>query len=230
MINFKERHTMPRSFSYPLILASTSPRRQELLTSLGLEFTIAPPPVDEDAFDLAHLDAGGQVKFLSRLKAQEVFKRHPHAIVIGADTLVVSDDGVVLGKPKDTDDAIQMLSRLQGKPHGVYSGVTVFSPHADRNGSLNNGNGQSSLNHQKSYPPFLCDISYTQVWMRALSPAEITAYVATGEPLDKAGAYAIQGIGSTLISRIEGCYFNVVGLPLSLLSAQLSRLDEMILA
>lgn len=202
---------MTRQLAYPLILASSSPRRRELLASLGLTFEVMSPNVDEDAFRLDHLPPEEIVRFLSRTKAQEVFKRDPHAIVIGADTIVVCD-GVIFGKPKDQDDAYRMLDALQGKRHEVYSGITVFHPQ-----------------ESPERPPFSSEALCTHVFMRSLTPDEIRAYIATGEPLDKAGAYAIQGYGSTLIERIEGCYFNVVGMSLFLLNQQFSTLGETLL-
>ena len=184
---------------YRLVLASSSPRRRELLVSLGLTFEIIKPDVDEEAFNLDHLSPTEVVKFLSRTKAQEVFKYHTDALVIGADTIVVVK-GKVFGKPKKEDDAFRMLSALQGQVHEVYSGITIFNP-----------------NEAPEFAPFASEALCTRVHMRALSPEEIRAYIATGEPMDKAGSYAIQGFGSTLIEKIDGCYFNVVGMSLYLL-------------
>jgi septum formation protein len=203
---------MKRTLSKPLILASSSPRRQELLASLGLDFETVSPAVDESAFHLEHLSPDEIVKFLSRTKAQEVFKRNPHAIVIGADTIVVCN-GEIFGKPRDEADAFRMLGALQGNRHAVYSGITVFHPC-----------------EAPDFPPFVSDALCTQVLMRPLRAEDIHAYIATGEPMDKSGAYAIQGYGSTLIERIEGCYFNVVGMSLFLLNQQLSALGENLLA
>ena len=199
---------MKTTLSKPLILASSSPRRRELLSSLGLEFQIISPDVDEASFKLDHLPPEEIVKFLSRTKAQEVFKQNRNTIVIGADTIVVCN-GEVLGKPQDESDAFRMLSLLQGQMHVVYSGITVFHP-----------------TESPSLPPFSSQALATKVSMRALTAEEITHYIATGEPMDKAGAYAIQGYGSTLINHIEGCYFNVVGMSLFLLNQQLSELGE----
>lgn len=191
-----------------LVLASSSPRRRELLGSLGLNFEIIKPDVDEEAFNLEHLLPADVVKFLSRTKAQEVFKYHTDALVIGADTIVVLD-GKVFGKPKDAEDAFRMLSALQGSVHEVYSGITVFNP-----------------NESDEFPPFASDSLCTKVSMRPLTPDEIRAYIATGEPMDKAGAYAIQGYGSTLIEKIDGCYFNVVGMSLYLLERLFEQLGH----
>jgi septum formation protein len=203
---------MKKKLSKPLILASGSPRRRELLGSLDLEFEIISPDVDEEAFQLDHLNPDEIVKFLSRTKAQEVFKKNPQAIVVGADTIVVCD-GKVFGKPKDKADAFRMLNALQGNQHAVYSGITVFHP-----------------NESPQALPFVSDALCTQVFMRALGEDAIHAYIATGEPMDKAGAYAIQGHGSTLIERIEGSYFNVVGMSLYLFNQQLNALGESLFA
>lgn len=199
---------MKPKLRFPLILASSSPRRRELLGSLGLEFEIISPDVDEESFDLSHLPPDEVVKFLSRVKAQEVFKRNPNAIVIGADTIVVCN-GEVFGKPKNKQDAFRMLDILQGNTHTVYSGITMFHP-----------------NESPERPPFASEALATHVVMRALSSDEIHAYIETGEPMDKAGAYAIQGYGSTLINRIDGCYFNVVGMSLFLLNQLFRQLGE----
>ena len=191
-----------------LVLASSSPRRRELLGSLGLQFEIIKPDVDEDAFNLDHLLPPDVVKFLSRTKAQEVFKYHTDALVIGADTIVVLN-GQVFGKPKNEEDAFRMLNALQGNVHEVYSGITVFNP-----------------NETEEFPPFASDALCTKVTMRPLTPDEIRTYIATGEPMDKAGSYAIQGYGSTLIEKIDGCYFNVVGMSLYLLERQFEQLGH----
>jgi septum formation protein len=174
----------------PLILASASPRRKELLASLGLNFTVIPSPVDESSIDVAGLSPAQIVEKLALIKAQTVAKQHPYALVVGADTIVVLNNSIY-GKPKDEADAIRMLSELQGHRHQVFTGLAIVQ------------------NQQVTTA-----VETTQVWMKPLTLAERQAYVATGEPLDKAGAYAIQGVGSTLIPRVEGCYFNVVGLPL----------------
>lgn len=194
--------------AHPLVLASSSPRRRELLGSLALDFEVIKPDVDEEGFELSHLVPADVVKFLSRAKAQEVFKYRTDALVIGSDTIVVLN-GQVFGKPKNEADAFRMLSALQGAMHEVYSGITVFHPQ-DR----------------AEYPPFASDALCTRVYMRPLTPDEIHAYIATGEPMDKAGAYAIQGYGSTLIERIDGCYFNVVGMSLYLLERLFEQLGE----
>jgi septum formation protein len=202
-----ETDTNLRRLNYPLILGSGSPRRQELLASLHLDFTVIVPDVDEEAFHLKHLDPATLVQFLSRAKAQEVFKYNTKAYVIGADT-VVALDGKIFGKPKDADDAYRMLTALQGRWHEVHSGITVFNPDKD----------PKAL-------PFVCESRCTKVFMRSMSPEQVRTYVETGEPMDKAGAYAIQGYGAAIIERVDGCYFNVVGMSLNLLDNLFSQLN-----
>lgn len=208
MIETEPKPPQGNKLTHPLVLASSSPRRRELLGSLALNFEVLKPDVDEEAFELSHLVPADVVKFLSRVKAQEVFKHRTDAVVIGSDTIVVLN-GEVYGKPKSAEDAFRMLSALQGTMHEVYSGITVFHPQ-DR----------------AEYPPFASDALCTKVYMRPLTPDEIHAYIATGEPMDKAGSYAIQGYGSTLIERIDGCYFNVVGMSLYLLERLFEQLGE----
>jgi septum formation protein len=175
---------------------------------LSLDFSVIISPVDEEAFHLEHLEPQAIVCFLARVKAQEVFKHRTDAFVIGADT-VVALDGEVFGKPRDEEDACRMLTALQGRWHEVYSGITVFNPDVSPN-----------------VQPFISEFRSTRVYMRSLSPEAVRAYVATSEPMDKAGAYAIQGYGATLIERIDGCYFNVVGMSLRLLDEIFAQLGE----
>lgn len=176
-----------------LVLASGSPRRRELLAGLGWEFRVEPSLITEtkpEGEAPAHL-----VKRLAFEKASEVASRFPGNWVVGADT-VVSIDGMILGKPKDEAEAKSMLRRLAGETHSVFTGVALIAP-----------DGRS-----------LSETEETKVTFRPLSDEEISAYVACGESMDKAGAYAIQGRGTLLASHVNGCYFNVVGLPLFLLS------------
>ena len=179
-----------------IILASQSPRRRELLTQMGLSDFIIRPAQGEEIIDPA-LSPNELVKTLSAQKAAEVAQTAPEALIIAADT-VVTADGRVLGKPRDEEDAVAMLRFLSGRTHTVYTGVTVCR-------------GANSLSHAEA----------TQVRFRPLSDEEIAAYVATGEPMDKAGAYGIQGIGALLVEGIEGDYFNVVGLPVCRLGQML---------
>lgn len=184
-----------------IILASTSPRRKELIASLHLAFEVIPSHADEDT--PPEWTPEQTVQELAMRKALAVYRglegREQDAVIVGSDTVVVLD-GDILGKPVDEADAVRMLSRLQGRVHRVFTGVACIDA----------VNGQSMVQYRQ-----------TDVTMKELSDATIRAYVQTGEPSDKAGSYAIQGIGASLIERVEGCYFNVVGLPLSLLSDML---------
>ena len=191
---------------YTLVLASASPRRQQLISVFGLPVLVRPADVDERVPE--GQPPAGVVETLSRRKAeralQELSAEIPPApgetrIIIGCDTLVALD-GEVMGKPGDEAEAREMLRRLSGRTHEVYSGVTC----------IRETDGKALTAHRM-----------TRVRFRPLSEARIARYVATGEPMDKAGAYGIQGVGALLVDGIEGCYFNVVGLPLSLLSDML---------
>lgn len=193
-----------------LYLASSSPRRQELIKTLGLPVEIRVSEVDESVPpDWAPPRI---VEELALRKASAVYDKLLHTeeregIVVGSDTIVVLD-GQVLGKPTDTADAVRMLSLLQGRDHQVFSGVACMEL----------SGGEKVVRHRM-----------TRVFMRPLKPEQISRYVATGEPMDKAGSYAIQGLGSKFIDSIEGDYFNVVGLPVSLLGAMLEQLGLEIL-
>ncbi len=171
-----------------VILASQSPRRRELLRQVGIDHEVMPADVDETY--LAHEAPPPHAERLARLKAATLAAEHPHALVIGADTIVVID-GMVLGKPADAADARRMLARLSGRTHWVYTAVAVA-----RDGQLVSG------------------VEAVEVTFRPLSPQQVDAYVATGEPMDKAGGYGIQGFGATLVERIHGDYFAVMGLAL----------------
>ena len=182
----------------PLILASASPRRHELLTAVGLAHTVLTSEADETLPDgIAPADA---VEMLSARKAEAVLPLAPKgALVIAADT-VVALAGEILGKPRDEADARRMLTALSDGAHHVYTGVTV-------------------TDGVKTVTAHAC----TAVRMRKIAEAEIDAYIRTGEPMDKAGAYGIQGRAALFVSGIEGDYANVVGLPLSLLGDILTR-------
>jgi len=173
-----------------LVLASASPRRQELLHNAGIPFKVHPAHIPEDP------RPGEQAKEcaerLAREKALAIAKQRPQDIVLGADT-VVAIDGQILGKPTDHADAVRMLRLLSGREHQVITGVCVVR------------SGQVEVSSET-----------TMVTMSEIQEKEITDYIATGEPMDKAGAYAIQGIASRWIPRIEGDYSNVVGLPVAL--------------
>src|SRR5580698_1219586 len=179
-----------------LILASASPRRFELLTQAGLTFTVESADINEEP--LANEAAAAYVQRLAEEKAQAVWNLHKAddhqddpLIVLGADTCVVCD-GHILGKPVDPADARRMLQLLSGRTHAVLTGIAAVT----RNGTVS-------------------DLEITQVTFNCIKDAEIAQYVSSGEPMDKAGAYAIQGYAARWIPRIEGCYFNVVGLPIA---------------
>ncbi|MBD3917756.1 septum formation inhibitor Maf [Paenibacillus sp. PR3] len=188
-----------------LVLASSSPRRQELVASLDLSLPVRILSTDADESIEPTWSPAEVVEKLAERKAAAAAARlvaeesDKPSLVIGADTIVVLD-GEVLGKPIDQQDAIATLMRLQGRSHDVFTGVAC----------IHSQDGTTVVQHR-----------HTQVWMKPLSQARVERYVATGEPMDKAGSYGIQGLGSTIVERIEGCYFNVVGLPLSLLADML---------
>ncbi len=181
----------------PLVLASASPRRRELLDAAGFVFEVDVADVDETRH--AGEPAGAYARRVALAKAQAVAARHPEAMVLGADTVVVLDDEV-LGKPVDDADAVRMLTGLAGRAHRVLTAVALV------------GRGAT-----------LDTIEETVVWVQALTPTEIAAYVESGEPHDKAGAYGIQGRASRFIPKIEGSYTNVVGLPVATVDALLRR-------
>ena len=177
-----------------LVLASHSPRRREILSNAGIEFVCRPAAVDEKREDGE--DSRTHVERLAKAKAMAV-DAAPGEIILAADTVVVVDQHV-LGKPATREEAAWMLHRLSGREHEVITGICLRS--GDR---------------------VLVDAETTRVRFVALSEQEIAEYAASGEPMDKAGAYAIQGLASKFIDRIEGCYFNVVGLPVSLVCRRL---------
>jgi len=181
-----------------LILASSSPRRRELLIQAGIAFTVQPSDIDE-----SHRPGESPIAFTQRLareKAEAIFAKHPQATVLGADTIVVCNEEI-LGKPADAQDAARMLQMLSGRVHQVITGVALISPYGIQT-----------------------QTDTTTVAMRKISEEEIKIYIATGEPMDKAGAYAIQGGAAPFITHIEGDYTNVVGLPVKLVQQMLSRL------
>ncbi len=184
-----------------IILASASPRRKELLEQIGLKFEVEPSNYREDlATGLAPHELARKI---SLGKAQAVAGKHRNAVVIAADTFIVFR-GRVLGKPHTQVEAKEMLQTLNGKSHCVITGFTIVD--TDKNKALSGS-------------------VETKVWLRRLTPKEIDAYVRSKEPLGKAGGYAIQGLGSVIVERIQGDYFNVVGLPLSALVESLKEFD-----
>ena len=187
-----------------LVLASASPRRRELLAQAGYQFEVCPSAVAE--VRQAGENAIHLATRLAREKAEDVFaRRQPGAgpvAVLGADT-VVACDGEVMGKPADAADAMRMLLLLSGRTHQVVTGVAVLSEAGVEVAA-----------------------ELTLVTMRTLSPEEVSRYVSSGEPMDKAGGYAIQGYAGRWIPRIHGCYFNVVGLPLALVASLLEGVEQ----
>jgi len=184
-----------------LVLASASPRRKEILEGLGFEFEVLPPDIEEN--DIPCADHEAFAIGLAVKKAEEIRRARPLATVIAADTIVVCGDSR-LGKPVGEADASSMLRLLSGRAHEVITGVALIAPDGRR----------------------LAEAERTRVFFRVLSADEIARYVGTGEPFGKAGAYAIQGYAAPFVQRIEGCYFNVVGLPVSLLFTMLSKLER----
>lgn len=181
-----------------LILASASPRRSEIMKLAGYDFTVMPTDADENIPDI--LNARQAAEHLSRLKSEAALKNADDGdTVISADTIVTIDEAII-GKPKDKDEAFRMLKTLSGKTHTVYTGVTV-----------------ANLNSSETFS------EKTDVTFYKLSDDEIYAYIDTGEPFDKAGAYGIQGYGSVLVKKIHGDYFNVMGLPIAKLSRVLKK-------
>lgn len=173
----------------PLILASNSPRRKELLEQAGLTFAVIPSSVDENDTDITA--PGDLVKSLAEAKAREVAGAYPESWVIGADTIVIIHDQI-LGKPDSRETARRMIRQLNGQLHDVFTGYAIFC---------------------KATNTCISDVEKTEVHFRNISQQEIEWYIQTDEPYDKAGAYAIQGLGSFLVKKIYGSYTNVVGLP-----------------
>ncbi len=178
----------------PIILASNSPRRRDLLRQIGIAFTSDPADVDERI--LPDETPEGYAVRVALDKARVAAARSDNGMVIAADTIVVLND-TILGKPVAEADAVRMLTMLSGRMHRVITGLALMDAASGKT---------------------MARTAVTRVWFRDLAPETIESYVATGEPLDKAGAYGIQGRGALLVDRIDGCYFNVVGLPLALLA------------
>ena len=185
--------------SRTIILASASPRRKEILEKTGLQFT-----VDESSYE-EETDSGLKprelARYLSREKAREVARRHRNALIIAADTIVVSG-GRLFGKPRSKQEAREMLKALSGKSHSVITGFTIIDT--------------------KEKKEFSKTVE-SKVFFKKLSADEIEAYIRSGEPFDKAGAYGIQGLGAVIVKKIEGDFFNVMGLPLNALSESLKK-------
>lgn len=185
-----------------LLLASSSPRRMELMRAAGFDFEVVPSGIEEGP-PHAGEPPRDYARRLARAKALDVAARAPAgALVLGADTIVAAGDEI-MGKPNDPEDAARMLRRLSGRTHEVVTAICLVGAPRE----------VLALKHE-----------VTQVTFRALDEEEVRAYVDSREPFDKAGAYAIQGLASKFITRIAGCYFNVVGLPVPLLYATLKAL------
>ena len=187
------------NLKYPLILASGSPRRKEILSTMGLSFTVDVSDVDE-TFSGSPQDA---VLELSKRKAMAVAERYEDVLVLAADTLVYAD--AVLGKPENREHAVCMLQALSGQWHSVFTGLTLVHPASGR------------------VEQRVCQ---TRVHFVKMTAEEIEAYVDSKEPMDKAGAYGIQGLGGMFVDQIEGSYSNVVGLPMAVLREMLVAMDK----
>ncbi len=182
-----------------LVLASASPRRRQLFSLLSVPFTVAAADVDEEGREGENPQ--DMVRRLSLAKAKTMALTYPEGLIVAADTIVVLD-GDVLGKPADEAEAVAMLRRLRGRKHTVLSGVTVYHPASGR---------------------VITELAESAVWMRAYTDEEIARYAASGDPLDKAGAYAIQHQNFSPVERIGGCYASVMGLPLCHLTRALAQ-------
>jgi septum formation protein len=196
---------LPDNNMKTIILASASPRRKELLQRIGLKFKVDPSNYEENIS--SELEPHELAKSLSLEKAKLVAEKHMNALVIAADTFIVFE-GKILGKPRTETEAKEMLETISGRQHSVITGFTIID--TENNKALSKA-------------------VETKVYIRKLSSNEIDAYVESKEPLDKAGAYAIQGLGSVIVEKIEGDYFNVVGLPLSALTETLKEFGVHIL-
>ncbi|MBS1991615.1 MAG: septum formation inhibitor Maf [Cyanobacteria bacterium SZAS LIN-3] len=201
---------MTKNPNPPIVLASASPRRIELMQNLGLRFEIIPADIDE-VTEHAQIPAEivAELAYLKAKRVQEILQEkksklrlQPH-VILAADTIVVLD-GEVLGKPDNKEHAVEMLTRLSGTCHEVFTGVHV----------IHQSEGSTEAYH---------DVGMSKVFFRQLQKSEIESYVATKEPMDKAGAYALQGIGAFLVEKIEGCPSNIIGLPVPKTVALLRR-------
>jgi septum formation protein len=188
-----------------IVLASASPRRRDILSITGLKFTVCPGDYEESVN--SSLNPRGLARFLSRKKAEAVAHRYKDSIIIAADTFIVFR-GKLLGKPLTSHEARKMLALLNGKTHSVITGFSIFDT----------GTGKKVSRSVE-----------TKVWFMKMTAREINAYVATKEPLDKAGAYAIQGLGALFIEKIEGDFFNIMGLPLCALADCLKKFGIQVL-
>ena len=185
-----------------IYLASQSPRRKQLMELTGFEYTVCPTNSDESGAD--KMKPKNAVEYLSHIKAETLYNRiNENDIIIGSDTVVAMNDEI-LGKPKDKEDAFKMLKKLSGNTHSVFTGVTILKK-----------------NEKKITVTFSCE---TKVEFFDLTDEEIEKYIATGEPFDKAGAYGIQEKGALFVKAVHGDFFNVVGLPIAVLSKELKKI------
>lgn len=187
-----------------ILLASNSPRRKEILSQLNIKFEVVPSEFEETLIDMEPVEL---VEHFSYMKALDVFEKFKGNLsedtyILGSDTIVYCN--AIMGKPKSEEDAFQMLKALSNKEHQVISGLSI----------IQGSTGKVITMHET-----------TKVWMRELEDREIFNYISSGEPVDKAGAYAIQGIGSLFVEKIQGCYFNVVGLPVNTLFKIMKNFD-----
>lgn len=183
-----------------IILASSSPQRQELFKKLGVKFVVEPSDFDERSVDIG--DPEKLVKALAYAKAKAVAKNFPGSVVVGADTMVLHN-GEVFGKPRDAGHAKSMLKKLNGSTHNVLTGVAIYD---------------SDTHH------FTLDVDQSMISFKPLSDLEIDAYVKSQEPFGKAGGYAIQGLAGLFVDDIHGDYFNIIGLPLSIVARRFTEL------
>lgn len=188
-----------------IILASQSPRRKDLLKQIGLEFEIDPSNYEEDMS--LKMEPSKLAEFLSLGKAKDVAQRHKDSIIISADT-IVAIDGEIFGKPKTPERAKYMLQKLSGKAHSVITGFTIIDTETQKQ---------------------ILKSVETKVYFKNLSEQEMDAYIASGEPLDKGGGYAIQGMAALFVEKIEGDYFNIVGLPILALTTELKNFSVSVL-
>jgi septum formation protein len=199
MKQFKQLNVIYLFIMKKIILASDSPRRRDILKLTGLKFSVCASAYDED-LDLP-LRPRELARYLSRKKAEAVADRHRKAIIIAADTFIVIKDRLI-GKPRNENDAVNILNMLNGKAHSVITGFTIIDTESNK-----------TLSRSIS----------TRVFFRRLGKGEINAYVRSREPLDKAGAYAVQGLGAVFVEKIEGDFYNVMGLPLCALTGSLKK-------
>jgi nucleoside triphosphate pyrophosphatase len=191
---------LPATLQTDLVLASSSPRRAEILRMLGFEFEIVPSALVEE--DHAHPEPEPTVRRLAQLKAEAAARGRERGLFLGADTVVVID-GDILNKPRSPEEALEMLRRLRGRWHAVYTGIAL----------VDRASGREGVEHER-----------TEVRFHPWDDAFLARYVATGECMDKAGAYAIQGLGALLVCEIRGCFYNVMGLPVGCFVRLLERL------